>query len=561
VLRTGTLAIAAVIAALFLVGGPATAATEALPANDNFASAVVLLERVGAFAGSNAEATKELGEPDHAGVAGGASVWFRWNSTQGGRAHFATCDSDFDTLLAVYTGVAINALTPVASSNDDCGTRSILSFSTTPNTDYWIAVDGVGVATGEFLLEWFQRPANDDRANAEAITGESGTLVLSNELASLEEDEPEPAGDGGASVWYSWTAPSSGPVRFDTCSSAFNDTLLAAYDGESVIPLAADDDFCTSGSLISFTAEAGKAYKLSVDGYFGEQFDDTILSWSRQGPPPTPPANVERPVISGSIEEGQTLNASDGTWSGAAPFTFTYEWARCNYTALFCEMVPGAVGKSYALGLTDVSFRIRVFVTATNSVGSATMNSTATAPISSRSPKPPYLAVRPTIAGTPLENETLTATAGSWDGYPAPTFSFQWQSCKPDESGCVDIPAETEPALLLSPLEVGKRIRVLVRATNSAGSIRAVSEASAVVRAASVSQPARARCVVPNVRGKKLAAARQAITKARCRVGRIARSWSGRVAAGKVIRQRPAPRTRLAQRSRVHLVVSKGRKR
>jgi PASTA domain len=85
------------------------------------------------------------------------------------------------------------------------------------------------------------------------------------------------------------------------------------------------------------------------------------------------------------------------------------------------------------------------------------------------------------------------------------------------------------------------------------------SELTAVVRGTSARRPARARCVVPNVRGTKLAAARKAITKARCRVEQVTRSWSGRVGDDKLIRQRPAPRTRLAPRNRVHLVVSKGR--
>jgi beta-lactam-binding protein with PASTA domain len=58
-----------------------------------------------------------------------------------------------------------------------------------------------------------------------------------------------------------------------------------------------------------------------------------------------------------------------------------------------------------------------------------------------------------------------------------------------------------------------------------------------------------------------VAAARKAIMKARCLVGRVSRSWSARAAKGHVIRQRAAPRTRLASRSRVHLVVCKGRRR
>jgi PASTA domain len=561
VLRTGTIALAAGIAALFLGGVSAQAAVEAPPANDNLASAISLFERVGAAAGSNIEATKELGEPEHAGVPGGASVWYRWNSTQGGRAHFSTCEGDFDTVLAVYTGVAVNALTPIASSNDDCfDTGSMLSFPTVPNTDYWIAIDGVGAATGAFLLEWFQRPHNDDRSNAEVITGEGGTLTVSNEIASLEEDEPQPAGPGGSSVWYSWTAPSSGPVRFDTCASAANDTLLAAYEGGSTTALAANDDFCATGSLIAFTAEAGKEYLLSGDGYDGEQFDDALLNWSRQGAPPSPPASVGRPEIAGNPLEGESLSASDGSWSGTAPFTFSYEWARCNITALFCQTVPGAVARTYALGPADVSFRMRVFVTASNSVGSATMNSSATAPIVARSPGAPRNTTLPTIAGTPAENQTLTATAGSWDAYPPPLLTFQWQRCTQTGAGCEDIDGEIEPTLVLSPMEAGRRVRVVVLARNSAGASSATSELTAVVRGTSASRP-RPRCVVPNVRGKRLVAARKAITKARCRVGRVTRSWSARVAAGKVIKQRPAPRTRLAARSRVHLVVSRGRRR
>jgi uncharacterized delta-60 repeat protein len=68
-------------------------------------------------------------------------------------------------------------------------------------------------------------------------------------------------------------------------------------------------------------------------------------------------------------------------------------------------------------------------------------------------------------------------------------------------------------------------------------------------------------CVVPNVRGRTLAAARSDLTRALCKVGTVKRTYSAHTKKGRVISQRPAPRTRLAELGRVDLVVSRGRKR
>jgi uncharacterized delta-60 repeat protein len=68
-------------------------------------------------------------------------------------------------------------------------------------------------------------------------------------------------------------------------------------------------------------------------------------------------------------------------------------------------------------------------------------------------------------------------------------------------------------------------------------------------------------CVVPNLRRKTLGAARSSLTKALCKVGTVKRTYSASVKAGRVISQRPAPRTRLAELAKVNLVVSRGRRR
>jgi uncharacterized delta-60 repeat protein len=68
-------------------------------------------------------------------------------------------------------------------------------------------------------------------------------------------------------------------------------------------------------------------------------------------------------------------------------------------------------------------------------------------------------------------------------------------------------------------------------------------------------------CVVPNVRHKMLGAARTALRNAQCKVGTVKRRYSSAVERGRVISQRRAPRTRLAELARIDLVVSRGRRR
>ena len=68
-------------------------------------------------------------------------------------------------------------------------------------------------------------------------------------------------GAGGASLWWSWTAPASGMVTIDT--------LLAVYTEGSVDALtvvASNDDATGLQSEVSFTAQQGVVYHIAVDG-------------------------------------------------------------------------------------------------------------------------------------------------------------------------------------------------------------------------------------------------------------------------------------------------------
>jgi uncharacterized repeat protein (TIGR01451 family) len=67
-----------------------------------------------------------------------------------------------------------------------------------------------------------------------------------------------------------------------------------------------------------------------------------------------------------------------------------------------------------------------------------------------------------------------------------------------------------------------------------------------------------APCVVPNVRGKLLPAARQAIARSHCSTGKITRKYSRKVRKGRVVSQAPEPGARLPNGDPVSLVVSRG---
>src|SRR5207253_1824047 len=75
----------------------------------------------------------------------------------------------------------------------------------------------------------------------------------------------------------------------------------------------------------------------------------------------------------------------------------------------------------------------------------------------------------PTISGTPEQGRTLTASSGSWAGSAPIVFSYKWQRCDPDGSGCAAIASATPQTYLLTTADVGHTIRVRATATNSAG--------------------------------------------------------------------------------------------
>jgi hypothetical protein len=133
------------------------------PPNDNFANTETISGSSGTVTGTNVFATKETGEPTNPpGTGGGRSVWYSWTAPGTGQATFDTNGSSYDTILAAYTGSAVNGLT-VLASNDDIdpvgapAPRNIQSrvvFNVTAGNTYRLQVDGFDGDQGNITLHW-----------------------------------------------------------------------------------------------------------------------------------------------------------------------------------------------------------------------------------------------------------------------------------------------------------------------------------------------------------------------------------------------------------------------
>ena len=177
------------------------------------------------------------------------------------------------------------------------------------------------------------------------------------------------------------------------------------------------------------------------------------------------------------------MTATSGTWSGAGPITFTYQWRRCDAGGGDCKGV--SAGQTRQLGTEDVGHTIRVEVRARNPFGSNSATSAPTGVVPSKGPLP-AVSSPPVISGLAREGQVLTAAVGTWGN--VTTFSYAWRRCDANGNKCDGF--ATGPSVKLTGNDVGHRIRVVVAGTNQFGTTKSTSAPTAVVTAAVAPGPA-----------------------------------------------------------------------
>jgi hypothetical protein len=219
------------------------------------------------------------------------------------------------------------------------------------------------------------------------------------------------------------------------------------------------------------------------------------------------PHNSSPPTIDGNAVVGATLTGNNGSWlyndgtSCQSECSYTFRWQRCDASGSPCADVTGdSSDQHYVVVSADAGSRLRVVVSVhkydcdalnQNCLWvSRSANSAETAVVPGAPPPPPppppklpaapASTAAPALSGTAREGQTLTATAGSWSNSPT-GFAFQWRRCDAAGSGCAAVSGATGQSYVLSAPDLGRRVQVVVTASNAGGSASASSTPSDVV--------------------------------------------------------------------------------
>jgi len=231
-------------------------------------------------------------------------------------------------------------------------------------------------------------------ANRTPLTGLEVRATGSNAGGTKEFGEPNHASYvGGRSLWWTWTAPTSGSVTMDTRGSSF-DSVLAVYTGNSVGELkwvASNDDWDgLKTSQVSFTATAGVAYQIAVDNVRSPSTGDVVLNLLAV------PAGNERPEVSLEATPGMVWMGEEVVLTAKAsdPDGQVVKVEFFNGAAIFNGAVKlGEVGTApYTLTVSTLAVGAHPLVArATDDRGTTTTSATVTVRVRRAQPEVGYL--------------------------------------------------------------------------------------------------------------------------------------------------------------------------
>ncbi len=296
------------------------------PANDSFASPAVLSGVSTHLTATNAHCSRESGEPHILGFAGGTSLWYRWTPPLTGRYQVSAVSTDFDPLLAVYTGDSLGALNLVSASDntDTAGvqTGSLCTFNASAGTAYLISVDSksassVGLFTLSLADSLWQAVTNDTVTGPPAVAPD-GTIYVGGTDRSFYAFTA-----GGV---QKWAYPTGGLI--DTCSAAIGDdgtVYFGSNDGKlyALFPSGAlrwSHDFGATAPVSDSPALAadGTVYVKADDGFlYALNPADGTTKWRFDVHAPTsyasPAVGADGTIYQGSEDKNLYAINPDGT--------------------------------------------------------------------------------------------------------------------------------------------------------------------------------------------------------------------------------------------------------
>ena len=263
------------------------------------------------------------------------------------------------------------------------GLRNSISFAGRA----YSSIPGVSIPVPDFDVAVLQ--ANGWTTYA-TIAGKNTITMLPSvsELMAIPVDTVVPTITGTAQVGQTLTA-STGTWTNSPTSYAYqwNSSAGGAIPG------------ATASTYVPVTGDIGNTLTVSVvaTNSGGSSSPATSAATNAVAAAGSVPANTVLPTISGTPQVGQTLTATNGTWTNS-PTSFTYQWNRAG------TPIGGATAATYVPVSADVGNSLTISVTGTNGSGSsAPATSSATSSVIDIIPT--NLAV-PTISGTARVGQT-----------------------------------------------------------------------------------------------------------------------------------------------------------
>ena len=201
-----------------------------------------------------------------------------------------------------------------------------------------------------------------------------------------------------------------------------------------------------------------------------------------------PPYDLADPVISGTATVGQTLIlTSVGDWGGY-PTSYSYQWQRAGVN------ISGATSNTYTLVSADAGKAIRCVVTATNTVGSGSVNSNVTGAVAAIVPSAPTIN---TATATSTTTATISYIAPASNGGAIIT-SYTATSTPSNITGTLS--QAGSGTIIMSGLTPGTEYTFTVTATNSVGISAASASNSTTTYSVPVNTAAPVTSGTPTVR-------------------------------------------------------------
>ncbi|MHB8520886.1 MAG: immunoglobulin domain-containing protein [Limisphaerales bacterium] len=365
------------------------------PSNDSCGGTVVIAtdSYTNTQSTLNATATGDV-VPSCSNAASFNAVWYAYTPSAPGQLVVDTVGSDFDTLLAVYTGTC-NALSEVGCDDNSGGNQtSKLTIPVVAGTTYYIAAGGVGGNKGNLVIHVnYGVPAPPDITNQpQSLAVVAGANVTFGVSAT-----------GTAPLSYQWQFKGTN-VPGATGTNLVLNTVATSQAGNYDVVVTNPGGSATSSNAVLTVTKANAAVTLAN---LTRAYDRTAKTASAATTPPglavslTYNGNATAPVAAGNYVVVGTVN--DPNYAGSATNTLTIAHAPVTVSGLTAN------NKTYD-GTTSATLAGTAALNGVISPDTVTLGGTASGAFASKTigTAKPVTVTGLTLSGADAGNYTLT---------------------------------------------------------------------------------------------------------------------------------------------------------